>query len=291
MEKILETLQRLGLTSDATTEVLSRKTRDNNNLKVMKDSLSGVIYIDGFYVGNDEYISGEYRNEKLDLHSTPDFERLCDAKRRVSNYKKYYAGFDICDVGCGAGDFLRGANSEANSVSGVELQESYLEALNNNGIASFSSIEESDKKFDTIFSFHALEHFDNPISMLNSMRQSLVDGGRVVIEVPHANDFLLSKLKSQEFIDFTLWSQHLILHTRDSLHRFLLDTGFSNIIIEGVQRYPLSNHLTWLSESKPGGHKSNLALVDSNELSAAYENALRGIDATDTLVAVASFKQ
>jgi len=288
MEKISETLQRLGLTTKDTAELFSSKTRDNNNLKVIRDSLSGVIYIDDFYIGDNEYISGEYRNEKLDLHPVPDFERVCDAERRGSNYKKYYTGKDICDVGCGAGDFLRGANNVSKSVSGVELQKNYLDSLNNDGIMGFTSIEEHNKKFDTIFSFHVLEHFNNPIVMLNSMRESLVDGGMVIIEVPHANDFLMSVLKNQDFVNFTLWSQHLILHTRDSLNRFLLDAGFSNIIIEGVQRYPVSNHLTWLSKSKPGGHKSNLALLDNNELGSAYENALRSIDATDTLVAVAS---
>ena len=288
MEKISETLQRLNLTSKETATVFSTKTRDNNNLNVIKDKSSGVIYIDDFYVGDEEYIDGEYRQEKLDFHQSPDFERVIDTERRLLKYKRYYAGLDICDVGCGAGDFLKGASIMSKSVSGVELQENYLNFLNNNDIPSLSSIKEHDKKFDTIFSFHALEHFNNPIDMLNSMKDSLLGDGKIIIEVPHANDFLISTLKNQAFIDFTLWSQHLILHTRDSLKRFLLDAGFSNIIIEGVQRYPLSNHLTWLSDSKPGGHKSNLALFDKKKLHNEYESALNSIDATDTLVAIAS---
>lgn len=63
--------------------------------------------------------------------------------------------------------------------------------------------------------------------------------------------------------------------------------GLEEIQIEGVQRYPLSNHLNWLANGKGGGHKSPLSALDSDELLDAYQNALARIDATDTLVAIA----
>ena len=96
-----------------------------------------------------------------------------------------------------------------------------------------------------------------------------------------------STLNNEEFKQFTLWSQHLVLHTRESLSRFLKFSGFENINIRGVQRYPLSNHMNWLAYGKPGGHKAPLSLIDSNSLNYEYGNALARIDATDTLVAVA----
>jgi len=54
-----------------------------------------------------------------------------------------------------------------------------------------------------------------------------------------------------------------------------------------VQRYPLSNHINWLSNGKPGGHKSSLSLIDTPALTSAYSDSLARIDATDTLVAIA----
>ena len=63
--------------------------------------------------------------------------------------------------------------------------------------------------------------------------------------------------------------------------------GLTEVLIEGVQRYPLSNHLNWLANGKAGGHKSPLSLLDSDVLFDAYQNALARIDATDTLVALA----
>lgn len=111
-------------------------------------------------------------------------------------------------------------------------------------------------------------------------------GAKLVIEVPHANDFLLSFLALKEFYEFTFWSEHLILHTRKSLNRFLECAGFNNVSIEGFQRYPLANHLYWLARGKPGGHVQWRQLR-SHDLDLAYANILKSLDMTDTLLAVA----
>ena len=103
----------------------------------------------------------------------------------------------------------------------------------------------------------------------------------------HANDFLLNAVACDELKQCTLWSQHLVLHTRDSLRKTLEYFGFENVLIEGVQRHSLSNHLAWLATGKPWGHKSPLSLLDCDVLSDAYRNTLCRIDATDTLVAIA----
>ena len=47
----------------------------------------------------------------------------------------------------------------------------------------------------------------------------------------------------------------MVLHTRETLRKTLEYVGLQDIQIEGVQRYPLSNHLNWLANGKPGGHK------------------------------------
>ena len=140
--------------------------------------------------------------------------------------------------------------------------------------------------FDTIFCFHTLEHLNDPIEVLKSFKKILKPQGHIVIEVPHAKDFLLSTLSNKDFKNFTLWSQHLILHTRTSLEKLLKVSNFNNFIIQGKQRYKLSNHLNWIVSGEPGGHKSLLSSIDTNELTVAYERSLQMIDATDTLVAV-----
>jgi len=148
----------------------------------------------------------------------------------------------------------------------------------------FSNINElPDNKFDIMSLFHVFEHLTDPIDFLNIAYSKLKIGGRIIIEVPHARDFLITTLNNEEFKRFTFWSEHLILHTRQSLQKFLEFSGFDNITIQGVQRYPVSNHLYWLSNGKPGGHVK-WDFFRNDNLDNAYSSTLASLDATDTLV-------
>jgi len=53
--------------------------------------------------------------------------------------------------------------------------------------------------------------------------------------------------------------------------------------IKHVQRYPLSNHLHWLSKGKPGGHKQ-WAFLNDQQLNQYYEQQLAALGVTDTLL-------
>jgi SAM-dependent methyltransferase len=289
---IRETLNRIGAISNDRVELFSSKTRDNPNLNVYRDTISNVIFIDNHYVGDSEYVSGDYRNQPKPLTKSVgrDYEDITDNERRYNSYRQFLTAKEICDFGCGAGSFLKRAQSITKSVCGVELQKNYADALNNLGINCYESIKNITQPLDVVTLFHCLEHLPNPTSILQNLRESLKsDGdGTLIVEVPHARDFLIENLNSKEFIDFTLWSQHLVLHTRESLRLLLADAGFKNIIIEGVQRYSIANHFQWLSKKKPGGHKSLLSTLQTPELIVAYEKALARIDATDTIVALAT---
>lgn len=287
---IFQTLEKLGLTSKQSRVLFNERTRDEENLKVWKDSNSGIIYIDDFYTGDETYIDGSYRDDKAaELHSgKPDFERSSDAQRRFKSNLKFVAGKKIADFGCGSGDFLKLVQPYCTEVIGVELQQSYVDDLNSKGVPATNSLDTiKDGSLNIIVSFHVIEHLPNPLETLSALMKKVVSGGLILIEVPHANDFLLSSVNCEDFKQFTLWSQHLVLHTRDSLRKTLTHVGLQEIQIEGVQRYPLSNHLNWLANGKPGGHKSPLSSLDSDALFDVYQNALARIDATDTLVAIA----
>ncbi len=288
---IRETLNRVGAISDKRVELLSNKTRDNPKLNVYRDSVSNVIFIDGHYIGDEEYVRGEYKEIKPETRKVGrEYEDFTDSERRFNSYRQFIIDKNICDFGCGAGSFLKLSRSVAKSVIGIELQQNYVDELNNLGIDCHSVLQNIENPLDTISLFHCFEHLPNPSFILNKLYISLKKNGKgtLIIEVPHARDFLLHNLKLQEFIDFTLWSQHLVLHTKESLRLLLADAGFKNITVEGVQRYSLANHFHWLSSKQPGGHKTLLSVIQTPELVAAYEKALARIDATDTLVAIAT---
>lgn len=286
---ISDTLLRIGAIKKENIDVFYSKTRDVNNLKVFRDRASKVIFIDNFYIGDEIYINGEWLKE-FNPSSVRDLEDFSDNERRFNSYKQFLIGNSIVDFGCGMGSFLKQSKNLAKSVIGIELQQNYIDNLCKENIQCFKNVNEIEEEQDCVFLFHSLEHLQNPIDLLKKIHVKLKSSnrGKIIIEVPHAKDFLIETLGVNAFINFTLWSQHLVLHTRNSLQLLLEFCGFKNIIIEGVQRYSIANHLNWLSSNKPGGHKEILSIFETQDLINSYANALNKIDANDTLVAIAT---
>lgn len=236
---IFETLSQLDLTSIETRELFSKRTRDRDNLKVWKDKVSGVIYIDNFYTGDKTYVDGAYRDKQRETEiakaGRPNYERRVDAQRRLNASMKFVSGKRLLDFGCGGGDFLRLVKEDCVDICGVELEQLNIDALNAEGIRCENSLDAiKNDSIDICVSFHVIEHLPHPLETLKLLKEKVVGGGMLLIEVPHANDFLLSSLQNEQFKQFTLWSQHLVLHTRESLFRMLSYVGFEDIRIEGV---------------------------------------------------------
>lgn len=287
---IFETLKKIGMASEESQSIYAHYTRDKKDQLVYRDQISGVIYIDNYYCGDDVYQDGGYRQEKESLLKIgkPDYERQIDAKRRLKYTLPYITDKEVLEFGCGRGLFLEMAQPYAKTVCGIELSETHLKKLNSKGIYCANELNSiPDSSLDIIIFFHVLEHLPDPLSRLREARQKLRKGGRIIVEVPHANDFLLTYLACEAFKRHTLWSQHLILHTHESLRRLLEAAGFKNVVISGVQRYTLANHMHWLQNRQPGGHKGTLAAIDSRELNQVYSDSLARIGATDTLFSYA----
>lgn len=279
---IRSTLMEIGAIDDRRVERFAERTRDRD-IPVWHDPNTGVIFIDGFYVGDGEYESGKYR----EASSAENYEDSADTQRRVSHFRPLYADRSVLDFGCGAGSFLRTIRTVAGQVQGVELQDSFRHSLNSDGIDCFSDLADCSTP-EIAFMFHVLEHLPKPLPTLSALHgMTAISGAPLVVEVPHARDFLISKAKNEPFINFTLWSQHLVLHTRQSLELLLRAAGYTSIHIYGVQRYGLANHFRWLIDGLPGGHKSPLMALETPSLEHAYEAALARMDATDTLIAIA----
>jgi len=130
---------------------------------------------------------------------------------------------------------------------------------------------------------HVLEHLYDPIETLKQIKLKMKKKTLLIIEVPHANDFLINEYNCEKFKNFTFWSEHLILHTEQSLTKLLNIIGFSNIKITHYQRYNIFNHLCWLSKGTPGGHKTTQ--FQDNDLINSYNNFLIKQQKTDTIIA------
>jgi 2-polyprenyl-3-methyl-5-hydroxy-6-metoxy-1,4-benzoquinol methylase len=265
--------------------------RDSENIKVFRCSKSGVIFLQ-----NSNHITDKYYADKAETtYWRSDVDRKDALKttrrddlRRFLEFAPILSRKKFLDIGTGMGGILDLASNVVSSIAAVEPISYMRTLLMNEGYTVYDQIDSisKDEKFDVISLFHVLEHIPDPSDILSKAFELLEDGGKIIVEVPHSKDILLETLQLESFKKFTLWSEHLVLHTRQSLNLFLSKSGFKNIVIKGVQRYSISNHLHWLVKGKPGGH-INYSHLETDRLRSAYEEMLASIDQTDTLLLIA----
>jgi len=297
---IINELIKLKLISKLNLITLNNKTRDKK-IKVIKDLKTKIIFLEKYITSNEYYSSLNYKNhdKKIKKRSkkkianvktlsgiikTPIIE---DDYRRAKQFEKYLKNKNVLDFGCGWGGFLTNIKQNK-SLSGVELREECINHIQNkikkinisNNIISF------DKKFDIITMFHVLEHIPQQIKTLKFLKSKLNKNGKIIIEVPHAEDFLILQDELKEFKNFIFWSEHLILHTYNSLKTILFKSGFKKINIQYYQRHNFANHLGWFLKKKPGGHDFYKEIV-SDKLNSIYCENLVKLGKTDTLIAIA----
>jgi 2-polyprenyl-3-methyl-5-hydroxy-6-metoxy-1,4-benzoquinol methylase len=206
-----------------------------------------------------------------------------DDQRRFDMLKPTLTNKKLLDFGCGAGGFLNKAQHIASDVAGIELELRVREHWNDR-IKIHPDLESAGGGYDLITAFHVVEHLPDPRVMLKSLARLLAANGRMVIEVPSSEDALLTLYGSEAFQRFSYWSQHLFLFNAETLRRLAEQAGMRIITIQQYQRYPLSNHLHWLSLGKPGGHQ-RWPFLDTPALSEAYAASLAAMGRCDTIIA------
>lgn len=282
---IFEDLLKLKLVKKANIQILFNKTRDKN-IRVLQDKKTKVIFLEKNVINQKNY----QKTPNQAYFKTFDRKKkkiiLEDDIRRFNQFKKIIKNKEILDYGCGWGGFLNLSRQVSKKSSGYEIMLPCLKYINKNNFFQTYSNKNSlkNKKFDLIFLFHVLEHLPNQISELTFLKKLLKKNGKIIIEVPHAKDKLISNKELVSFKNFTFWSEHLILHTKYSLKKFLKSAGFKKIQVQNFQRYNLNNHLNWFINNKPNGHNKPLFNVDNKTLK-KYENFLITEDATDTIIA------
>ena len=285
---IFQKLIKLKLVKKNRVKVLFKETRDEK-IRVLQDSLSKVIFLEKDVNNKKKYTNNtsQYYSNILKIVKKKKF--LDDDKKRLNFFKNFIKNKRILDYGCGFGGFLYLSTKHSKNSEGFEVMkicQDYIKKSNRLKINSKKS-ELINKKFDTIFLFHVLEHISNPIEELIFLRKILEKNGKLIVEVPHALDLLINCRELESFKKFTFWSEHLILHTKKSLKKFLINSGFKKIRFLDYQRFNIENHINWFIKNKPNGHKKPIFKVD-NKTKKNYEKYLFSNNATDTLVVVAS---
>lgn len=262
--------------------------RDNPDIDVLECSDCGLVYLSSLKHIQD----GHYEESGMHDNEVPDIDDWLqktefDDKRRYEFVREKIANKNVLDFGCGVGGFLEMAKQSASNVSGVELERALQSSFQERKLNVFSNLKEAQeesKKYDIITAFHVVEHLQNPKEILKDLSQLLTENGEMILEVPNSDDALLTLYESKDFQNFTYWSQHLFLFNSKTMAELIEQTGLKLNWIKHIQRYPLSNHLYWLSKGNPGGQK-DWSFLDNDKLAVEYEKQLASIGKTDTLVA------
>lgn len=275
-------------------EPIHKGTRDKEYIDVYECPQCGTKFLYDNGSGNDNNYEAGFMYATNNLSTMAIEERLklfeADDVRRYHRTKDLCSGKQVLDFGCGFGGFLQNMQRSAASVSGVDLGHDEREYLSGKGFKCTKTIDEYNEKFDVITLFHTFEHLPEPRMWLNKFSEYLNKGGILIMEVPNANDALLSLYKCEKFADFTYWSAHLFLYTEEGLEKVIEDTGKYEIISkEQIQRYSVANHLKWLAAGEPGGHNS-WSFMDSEPLNRAYAEKLAELKMCDTLFFILRLK-
>ena len=270
--------------------IIHKGVRDNPSLDVLKCDACGLVRLSEIVTDDTYYVNALMRENDTeeDLSQIRTTARP-DDYRRYLFLRRLIENKTLLDFGCGAGGVLQYAQNEAKKVYGVELETTMYKELNKEGIRCFQTLEEAYSeikgKIDVVTLFHVLEHLKDPIKILKGLKEVLSENGKIVIEVPNANDALLAVYENKCFSDFTYWESHLYLYDNITLKMLMDKAGLKVKFLTQIQRYPLSNTLYWLAKGKPGGHKI-WSMLSNEILDREYENQLVKLGIADTLMAV-----
>ncbi len=127
-----------------------------------------------------------------------EYDRIADRKRVdfISDVlkKSLPKNSNILDVGCGNGVISRHLGREGFDVTGIDVSEKTIAIAKANTVnlpqvkfikKSAEELVEAGEKYDAIICSEVLEHLSNPGSLLNVLRSSLKDNGKLIVTVPN----------------------------------------------------------------------------------------------------------
>lgn len=113
-----------------------------------------------------------------------------EAERRLGRVGR------MLEIGCGRGDILRGALSRGWEVHGVEFTEAYADAARAYGgidvecAPAETAIKLGNAQYEVVLLAAVLEHVYEPKALLNRIRDVMVPGGLLFVDVPNECSFM-----------------------------------------------------------------------------------------------------
>lgn len=263
--------------------VIHKGVRGDGTIDALQCDVCGLVRLSEVMDNPDDfYRDSGMRDGQVEPLEKLRLETKDDDARRFRFTEKMITSKRVLDFGCGDGGYLLRAKTVASKACGVEMEASVREALREEDLDVYERIEDAGQ-VDVVTMFHVLEHLPNPVEMLQEIMEHIAPDGMLIVEVPNADDALLSLYRCEAFADFTYWKCHVYLYTMDTLRLLAKKAGFKITFMQQVQRYSLENHLYWLSQGKPGGH-FKWGFFKNAVLNQQYEMRLSSLGLADTIV-------
>lgn len=264
-----------------------------NDESVYRCAKCGVGHLAGALEDAKTYYEGSRYREEVNVSSTAaDYYRQHDAEQARNlglTGAARFRGKVVADVGCGGGSFLDAVAGYASQAIAIEPSTEYQEELRRKGYATFSYADEANgiyaRSVDVAVSFSVIEHIEEPVPFLRSIRSLLKPGGVCLLTTPNLGDCLLM-IGPANYPSFYFRKVHRWYFDRLSLETAFLEAGFSACEVLGHHRFGLANAFGWLREQKPAGNAPD-GLVTS-AMDAVWKAELERTFACDYLYAVAT---
>jgi 2-polyprenyl-3-methyl-5-hydroxy-6-metoxy-1,4-benzoquinol methylase len=215
------------------------------------------------------YYDGEYRQEYshnadavntnpreiFEIYSQFQADRLRIIDPELNTNSK------VLEVGASAGQFVTHIKNRVAKIHTIELDTACCQFLNEIICVECDSefLENSrfaSERYDVICAFQVMEHVEDPIAFLETLKKVARPGATIFIEVPNLRDPLLSVWDVPNYRKFFYHSAHLHYFTEKSLLQVADKAGFTNTNLEVIfiQDYNLLNHLHWIMNNSPQGN-------------------------------------
>jgi SAM-dependent methyltransferase len=206
----------------------------------------------------EQFYAREYRIERQETEDPIDKDLQMQDARARSILEMVQSHLPVIsrhlDIGNSSGALLQRFNEHYGCVSvGIEPGEAYRRFSKSQGLKVYPSLaaltEANEAPFDLISMLHVIEHVEDPIQTLLSLRKSKMQpGGYLLLEVPN--------LIEHECLELS----HLYAFTRSTLKAIVRQAGFRILWSKahGSFRSPILNlYITLLAqaESDPRSHR------------------------------------
>ena len=177
-------------------EELSALDRDGRPLRTTICRACGLVWSNP-RPGEDEvrrYYSREYRMDYKGI-ATPSLRHIARSGRGAMNRCRDLAPFlkpgdRVLDAGTGGGEMVYALRRLGFDAMGLEPDERYARhARETLGVPVETGFVQDRSfpsgSFDVITMYHSLEHVEDPVGILTTLRRWLSEGGRLLVEVPN----------------------------------------------------------------------------------------------------------